>query len=1323
MNRLVKQMCQLSRLLTLIVTVFLTTISASVPAQDIEIYNRLRSTDTSLSLEEETNINSNLLFVLDTSRSLTLPIPVAVDVPTTVYDSEVDYPGSGADDLIYVYDTSLNFLSVTIPEDQNRCQAYRDFITANPNNPVFTDQLIQWRVVGTNGGGTNLWSWVDSNIIESSLPTVSVDCLSDVGVHGFSSTGVRVYPRNPNTPRVNADPRYNPNNRVGQPAFVTSTTYIIVPGNYHNFLQSSPRLVDLDVAATTGTTLGFPESSFPCLFPREDGGTDILRSGQLILIDGEVFACRRRLDVVQTALADSIAGFEDVNVGLMLFNSNVDENSNGGTVVESIENINAPGVRLGLINTLNTFQANATTPITESLYEAYRYFRGQSPEFIDLSLPLASRNLTDPEALSGANYSSPILSECQTNNIILLTDGEPSLDDAADAPIRALTGSSCSFRASGESTATDNLSCADELVSYMANNDLAEDARVPGINSVFTYTVGFASDIPLLDDITRVGAQPGSSLRSSIVANDVVSLGNAFRAIFSDIQTVDVDVFVAPAVSVDSFNRLQNRDDLYFLLFRPEANPRWRGNLKRYTIDPEGEILDVNDNPAVSSSTGLFVDSAQSFWSSSPDGAVVADGGAAEQLNVNRRLFISLDDTSDTVLSLTQGGTISPGSDAFRALPSPRDIALSSTTSDLLADVSPATLRDSLQRALQLTAGFNLGEISLLGSVDVNRFNILKWTLGTDVDNERGLGSTESNNYLGENLHGSPYILNFGTDESSPQDVIFYTTNQGMLHAVNAQAVGAGLPEGSELWSYIPDPDLLTNLGEYYNRTNPNHVYGLDASIAFDVERDASSGEVTQAFLYFGQRRGGSNYYAVDVLNALDTGVGATPVAKLFTIQGGEGDFQRMGQSWATPVETTISYCPNSNPDSCENRDVLIISGGYDTQYDNALVDVESLRGEVLGNAIYIVDAQVPEIGETDTRGEVLWMVSGEGVSTDQQVLDPQRDLQIAEMEHSIPSEPTVIDINGDGVADLMFAIDISGQVFRIDFDVSTNDPNRSGIRADDNNGAPMSVSGDIIADLSESAVNRRFYNRLDTTILRAEFDSNGRELVGNRYAMVTGSGYRAHPVLDEELENRFYVLFDEDLATGSSARDYLYAVNGSGVPALIDMDIAATALGETEVVIPPEEPEPLDLAGEHHNGYFLNLTEPAEKALAPSVIIQGQAISVLYEPSLAPTGDDDTPGCQAFGIGTSRALSLDLGTGGVIFVELERVGLAPQPAVLHIVGVNSAGNEELRPIVIIGTESFEATEFNLRSSDGAVGKGERRAWWEENSGISFTVP
>ena len=433
--------------------------------------------------------------------------------------------------------------------------------------------------------------------------------------------------------------------------------------------------------------------------------------------------------------------------------------------------------------------------------------------------------------------------------------------------------------------------------------------------------------------------------------------------------------------------------------------------------------------------------------------------------------------------------------------------------------------------------------------------------------------------------------------------------------------------------------------------------------MSFSVERNPSTNAVTKAHLFFGQRRGGNKLFAVDVTNAVSNG---TPVSKLWTIEGGSGDFDRLGQTWSEPVVAKINYC---GADSCDLKDVIIFSGGYDEAYDDPDIKATDHSGSVLGNAIYIVDA---------ANGDLLWMAGSS-------VEDTNRDLVIPEMTHSIPSKPTALDVTKDGAVDILFFTDITGQVFRIDFKASPTGDNS--ISSSNNDGK---VAGGMIADLSQAGADRRFFNPVDVTLLPR--DTNGAPA---RYALVTGSGYRAKPLEAESFGNRLYVmydqnifepLYDEDLdpsLDGDTNQEavYKYAKNAVGQPSVIDMDVSQADLGEVN------SSTPLDITGAHEYGFYANVTETAEKLITPTLISDFRAIAVSYVPAdrSNPGGNGSQSGTCSAGVGTSNAYEFNLLTGELEKTQLVKPGLTAEPVVIYVLETDpDTGEESLLSLIHI---------------------------------------
>lgn len=1210
----------------------LLTFSVGSQADDIDIYTGIFATQAAAG-SSPAEINPNVFFILDDSGSMNSWVIVPVVGNVASYDSTFDYgeDGNAVDDsYVYLYNARMEFSGKYATDGQNKCQAQRDRVAATPDNPIFYEKVVRWIK-----NGNNKWLWAEDWGNNDDNANLIVECRPDRGNHALTATTVS-RPTNctngcdsssPNYGSVNPSRDFNP--------YRGNDQRNLVPGNYHDYLVA--RQVVLD-AGTTGTGTGSCNS--------ED---EILKNGSDII--GQ---CNRKLTIMKRAMNNALDSFVDVNIGLMDFNPNssggTGGSNSGGTQIVATGDINQAAFKNEFQSALDGMSASGNTPLAESLYEAYLIFGGKQRQFGDPR--------DDNDGLVNLNspitYKSPIVNQCQSNNIVLLSDGVPVADSDADTLISSLlgAGNSCT------SVQGTNTSCLDDMAGYMATNDISTGSNgVRGTNPVYTYTIGFNNDIQVLKDAANAGAPPGAAIDSGyFLADDILALEDVFRRIIGQIQAVDADTFVAPAVTVNAFNRLQNREDIYYVVFKPNTNARWNGNLKKYKVTANAVIEDANQLNAISEATGFFKDEAQSFWSSQPDGASVVAGGMAEQLDINRALYGNLDAANSIVTQLSSNG------DAVASALSFVDKVVTTAAIDIGVDTS-------------LNAAGRL----------INTAKIAAWTLGRDIDNEGGSGDNQPTRFVGDNIHGQPYVLSYGGSEADPQDIIFFTSNQGMLHAITGDDRG-GVPGGSEAWAYVPDPSLFKNFGDYYNRDG-DKVYGLDSEMAFDVERNPITNLVTKAVLYFGQRRGGSKVFAVDVTNATSA---TSPVSKVWTIEGGVGDYSRMGQSWAEPVVAKIRYCSATGDTDCPLKDVIIMSGGYDTAYDDTNVTAASLSGSVVGNGIYVIDA---------SDGSLLWMAGGD-------VVNGARDLRIPEMTHSIPAKPTVLDVTKDGAVDIIFLTDVSGQVFRIDFKATPTDDNS--IFAVNNNGK---VAGGLIANLAESGADRRFYNPVDTALLPAI--NNGARA---RYALVTGSGYRANPLEAESFGNRLSVVFDANIfepaydeyvdpsADGDTDIEayYLYAENSVGNRAVIDMNEADQKLGLVDAVTT------LDTTAAHKYGFYTEVTGVGEKIITPTLISNFRAIAVSYLPDSGAVPSDS---CSS-GVGTSNAYEFNLLSGEIEKTELTKPGLTAEPVAIYVLSVDpDTGEESLKPIVIIGTEPFEGEDFGLTNLK--LGKAEKRAWWE----------
>ncbi|MEH6798356.1 MAG: PilC/PilY family type IV pilus protein [Halopseudomonas sabulinigri] len=230
---------------------------------------------------------------------------------------------------------------------------------------------------------------------------------------------------------------------------------------------------------------------------------------------------------------------------------------------------------------------------------------------------------------SGNSYDSPIIeaNQCETNHIILFTDGAPSGDQPGDVDLVSCDkGNSKSY------------ACQIK----MARN-LNRDNNAVG-REIKTHNIGLYMESDTLSNMQSVSSAGGGSTYNSDNAD---SLLLAFKQTL-DLIADEANTMVSPGVAVSQSQRFQHLDEMYFSLFKPVQSSYWQGNLKRYRVevsdgDDEANEVDatfygVNGNNAMDGSA--FSSSARSWWSRATDGADVLQGGARDRLEVKPRKLL-----------------------------------------------------------------------------------------------------------------------------------------------------------------------------------------------------------------------------------------------------------------------------------------------------------------------------------------------------------------------------------------------------------------------------------------------------------------------------------------------------------------------------------------------------------------------------------------------------------------------------------------------------------------------------------------------------------
>lgn len=508
----------------------------------------------------------------------------------------------------------------------------------------------------------------------------------------------------------------------------------------------------------------------------------------------------------------------------------------------------------GIVDNLT---ANGGTPLAPRLIAAARYYKNDG----------YFTSVTDP-----VQYL------CQRNYVVLMTDGRPQVDGVAFGNCGSgFSNPYCGSNASGSfnyieswlgtpydkdgdgrdpdpghfstpagctsGSSPDEEPCEyhnggsdylDDIAKVMLDSDLRPS--MDGQQSLITYTIGFTVGNSLLQ---RTAAHGGGTYST---ANNADELADAFRATLNSIVS-ETESFVAPVVPVSQTTRTQSGDRLYIALFRPrDGSLRWPGNLKKYQVSPDGQMLDAG-GAAATNSDGEILPGARSYWDSTASGSAVSKGGVGEIL-LNRATARNI--YTNTTTTIPAGG-----------------LALTGSTHAFTA--ANASLTQAMLGAANAT----------------ERTEIINYVHGIDVyDDDEDSNVTEKRAWvLGDTIHSVPLVINYSATEA----MILVGANDGMLHAFDDTT-------GAELWAYVPD-ELLSRLRLLTPGASGSHQFFVDSSPKLLQT-------ATQKIVVFGFGRGGRAYYGIDVTDK-------TAPKLLYKITNttstGGGDFSELGQGWSEP--------------------------------------------------------------------------------------------------------------------------------------------------------------------------------------------------------------------------------------------------------------------------------------------------------------------------------------------------------------------------------------------------------------------------------------
>lgn len=836
-------------------------------------------------------------------------------------------------------------------------------------------------------------------------------------------------------------------------------------------------------------------------------------------------------DMLRLALHVTLTQITGVKVGLMLNHDNRNNCagpgqtgcSNGGYIIRGLQELQANDANGALAafekalfaipapqgNVSHAFQGK------ELYFEFFRYLTGHkiynvfngytdfgtsSTENLNVDFPAASwdTSIIVEEISNGVKkydrYVSPFTqsNSCVQAFAVNFYGGKVNQQDDSDAAILAskLDGGMAGINLAGTNNSFNT------VVAYMRDADLADgtfgvDAgAAPALSGKQGVTSYFLTGQPVKADHDL--AKAGGTQKALELTSNPEELVKTLLDIFQEILSVST-TFVAASVPVNVFNRAESLDNVFIALFQAEERRLWPGNLKKLKLkvvesevdqSKRVELQDVNGNSAIALD-GRIKHDALTYWTdpnalppptdgtqevAGRDGRAIKRGAAGQKIPG----FIA-----DNIGQLN-GGSGEPLAGG------PRKVLRDNGTNALLADLNvDATTIAALK-----------GHLNAVD--DAEATTLIKWIRGLDPAT-----GTKRPWILGDPLHSRPLPINYGlhSGHKETENALIYVamaSNDGFMHFFrNTDASKNEL--GKEVWAFMPN-EVMGEVKKLYentaDKTHPYTVDGAPSSFVFD-DGDGTINGTDKVYLYFGLRRGGKAYYALDVTN---------PDSPKLQWKKTKTELPKLGQTWSRPATGYVDHNGDGTRDP-----VIVVAGGYDTNKDVRGGAVGSSDTE--GNVVYVLDA---------INGDLIWAASH------------------TSMVDSIPSDPTVVDTDGDNLIDRILVGDTGGRVWRID----TFGPKANW---------QTTILASVGRHADTGSVNdRRFFHRPDFVQTQVEVtDSQTGEVSIERFdAVILGSGNRPNP-LDYEYtdatvkpKNFMYMIRDNRIHPANASSNPVYAVN-----------------------------------------------------------------------------------------------------------------------------------------------------------------------------------
>ena len=370
-----------------------------------------------------------------------------------------------------------------------------------------------------------------------------------------------------------------------------------------------------------------------------------------------------------------------------------------------------------------------------------------------------------------------------------------------------------------------------------------------------------------------------------------------------------------------------------------------------------------------------------------------------------------------------------------------------------------------------------------------------------------------------------------------------------------------------------------------------------------------------KVMIFATMRRGGRSVYAFDVSDPVK------PTLE-WRINQTTTNYTNLGQTWSTPRVALVKSLPTAP--------VLIMGGGFDN-----VAEDDTPTSTSIGKGVYIID-----------------MANGAR-------------LKYLDTDHSVPSDVSFLDTDGDGFVDRGYVVDVRANLYRIDME-----------KADGTALAPAAWEITKLANFNDASGKRRVFFAPD--VVRTKNYTALMLGTGDREKPLTGTTCSSDPATCTN--DRFFIFKDRNVAKGKPA----------SVTVLTEPDTSKVkAVGD-------------DASRTDPDACYVQMAINGEKVINQPVTFGG----VTYFSTSRPAS-----GGQSCSTIISKAYQVPLICRAPTVSELVGDGLPPSP----VVGYVEVGNGKVVPFVIGGPNTKKSAIEVARPNLSVPGNRKRSYWFMQN--------